>query len=168
MIEGMDTKATGFTSIGRNPLMKIYLFAFLSLAILLLLSGALIPLGCDYSSPVSLRNPVWYETGKGPHFVASGDLNHDSHLDLVVANCHSSDISVFLGAGDGTFTRQSRFRTHRGPTCLQVGRLDDDPHEDIVISCFIDDTVDILRGDGKGEFELESIETGKEPIPTRW
>src|SRR5204862_233093 len=52
--------------------------------------------------------PQSYPVGDLPSFVAIGDLNCDGKMDLVVANSipeygGSSDLSVLLGRGDGTF-----------------------------------------------------------------
>ena len=51
-----------------------------------------------------------YPTGAGPFEVTTGILNGDAHLDLVTANeantvpASPPSVSVYLGAGDGTFT----------------------------------------------------------------
>ena len=37
--------------------------------------------------------------------LASADLNHDGHLNVVTANVFSSDVSVLLRNGDGTFVQ---------------------------------------------------------------
>src|ERR1022692_2427685 len=40
---------------------------------------------------------------KDPTSIVTADFNRDGNLDLVTANWNSSDISVLLGNGDGTF-----------------------------------------------------------------
>ena len=35
--------------------------------------------------------------------IVVGDFNHDNKLDLAVANSSTSDVSILLGNGDGTF-----------------------------------------------------------------
>ncbi len=42
-------------------------------------------------------------TGVAPHSVFSADFNRDGHLDLAVSNRTDATVSIFLGAGDGTF-----------------------------------------------------------------
>jgi hypothetical protein len=44
-----------------------------------------------------------FSANDGPRSVASADFNGDTHADLAVANDSSNDVSVLLGAGDGTF-----------------------------------------------------------------
>lgn len=43
-----------------------------------------------------------YAAGDGPTGIAVADLNADAAPDIIVANWQSNDVSVFLGAGDGT------------------------------------------------------------------
>ncbi len=42
---------------------------------------------------------------KGPLAMVSGDFNGDGHADFAVVNASVREISIFLGAGDGTFTQ---------------------------------------------------------------
>ena len=44
-----------------------------------------------------------YGAESAPTSVAVGDFNGDGKLDLAVANYGSSNVSILLGNGDGTF-----------------------------------------------------------------
>ncbi len=48
--------------------------------------------------------------GTAPIDIVAGDFNGDGRLDLATGNLGSSDISVLLGQGDGTFETISRER----------------------------------------------------------
>src|SRR5689334_10769061 len=56
----------------------------------------------DRSVP-SFLGPVSYAAGVNPYAVATGYINNDARLDLVVANVGSNTVSVLLGNADGTF-----------------------------------------------------------------
>src|SRR6185369_1281023 len=47
--------------------------------------------------------PRSFAADKNPSSIAIGDLNGDGKLDLAVANSGSTNVSILLGNGDGTF-----------------------------------------------------------------
>ncbi|MGE3242498.1 MAG: FG-GAP repeat domain-containing protein, partial [Pirellulales bacterium] len=81
----------------------------------------------------------------------------DNFLDIVVVNTSSSDISVLLGNGDGTFQPQRRFDATAAPYAMAVGDLNNDLIPDVVV---IDSTSDptaqgaVLLSRGDGTFQL--------------
>lgn len=48
-----------------------------------------------------------FTAGAGPNDLAVGDLNGDQKLDVVVVNNGSSNVSILLGNGDGSFQAQA-------------------------------------------------------------
>jgi hypothetical protein len=54
----------------------------------------------------TFQAPKLYSGGsRGPHFIASGDLNLDGHLDIVsVPNEHVNYALVYLNNGSGVFS----------------------------------------------------------------
>jgi hypothetical protein len=50
----------------------------------------------------TFADPVAYEVGDAPWYVAIADVDADHHLDVIVEQ--NASISVFKGAGNGTFT----------------------------------------------------------------
>src|SRR5271154_254890 len=54
------------------------------------------------ASPVASDELV-IPVGKGPGAVILADVNHDGHLDILVANAESETLSVLLGDGKGHF-----------------------------------------------------------------
>src|SRR5262245_50006206 len=69
---------------------------------------------------------VNYGVGTGPRAVARADLNNDNHLDLVVANETTNNVSVLLGNGDGTFQSALPFAAGGGPRSIAIGLLNAD------------------------------------------
>jgi hypothetical protein len=92
--------------------------------------------------------PVSYATDKAPFDVAVGDFNNDGIPDLVTANFSSSDVSLLLGNGDGTFQAQKTFAVGLHPRRLAVGDFDGDGTLDIVTANQNDLTILFGKGDG--------------------
>ncbi len=88
--------------------------------------------------------------------VAVTDVNRDGIPDIIVTNDASSDVSVLLGNGDGTFQPQRRFDATPNPFAMAVGDLNGDHIPDLAV---IDDAgedrgkVAILLGRGDGTFQ---------------
>lgn len=80
------------------------------------------------------------------------DLNHDGHADLVTANQTSNDVSILIGAGNGTFTAGQRVAVGIGPTSIAVADLNGDGHADLVTANRTSNDVSILLGRGNGIF----------------
>ena len=97
-----------------------------------------------------------YSTGhrSSPTSIAVGDFNHDTKLDLVVANYGTGRIAMLLGHGDGTFAAQMThpLGSKSRPQFLTTGYIDSDEHLDIVIVDSENDYVHILPGSGNGSF----------------
>jgi hypothetical protein len=55
-----------------------------------------------------------YAAGDGPRSVALADFDRNGALDIVVANLGSKNISILLGAGDGTFAPPEHFAIGAG------------------------------------------------------
>ncbi|MHB8420205.1 MAG: FG-GAP repeat domain-containing protein [Myxococcales bacterium] len=95
--------------------------------------------------------------GPGPAALAAADLNGDGVVDLVVADQGRSsagvgEVSVFLGAGAGTFQPPAAVPVGLGPLALAVADLDGDGVLDLAAACVRDQTVTVLLGLGDGGF----------------
>ena len=75
-----------------------------------------------------------------------GDLDGDGAPDLAVANQSSDDVSVLLGAGDGTFAAEQRFGAGDGPFSVSIGDLDGDGVPDLAVANAFSDDVSVLLG----------------------
>jgi hypothetical protein len=92
--------------------------------------------------------------GKLPIAIAFGDLNIDSHPDLVVVNQTDNTISVLLGNGDGTFTAalNSPLGTGQAPTSITISDLNADGNPDIAVTDPQTNSVSVFLGLGHGLF----------------
>ncbi|CAF3218384.1 unnamed protein product, partial [Rotaria socialis] len=75
-----------------------------------------------------------FSTGGEPLFVAVGDFNKDTRLDIVVTNSNDNSVSVLLGYGNGYFQNQMTFSTGSLPESVAVGNFDNDTRLDIVVA----------------------------------
>ena len=97
--------------------------------------------------------PVAYAAGTTPTAVVTADFNRDGRLDLAVSNFNSSDVSILLANGDGTFQAARSYGTYYSPYSLAVGDFNGDGKLDLVAS-----GVDLVaaglhgRGGGGAEF----------------
>jgi FG-GAP-like repeat/FG-GAP repeat len=114
--------------------------------------------GCSWPS---FSAPTSFGTGQDSRFVAAGDFNNDGKQDLVVANREyfSSDVSLLLGDGTGSFGTAKHFPVGREPVYVVVGDFNGDQNLDFATAnSYVDrahpmlGTVSVRLGDGKGDF----------------
>ena len=95
---------------------------------------------------------------------ATGDLNGDGKLDVVLAsqcapnNCSNGIVTVLLGNGDGTYQTPVTYVAGQGTQSVALGDVNGDGKLDIlaVSSCNSDcssGVVDVLLGNGDGTFQ---------------
>jgi len=99
---------------------------------------------------------VNYATDDGPSFVAVGDFNRDGKPDLAVSNVVSAlpsgTVSIFLGAGDGTFNAAVNYSAGNHPFCVAIGDFNRDGKPDLAVTNSSSDNVSVLLGNGDGTF----------------
>ncbi|HVS73807.1 MAG TPA: FG-GAP-like repeat-containing protein [Candidatus Acidoferrales bacterium] len=101
--------------------------------------GSPIVPGSDQTAPIS---------------IATGDLNRDGIVDLLVVNQGSNNVTLLLGKGDGTFTAApaSPVATGNRPSGIVVADFNGDNNLDFAVTNFDDNTVSIFLSDGSGGF----------------
>ena len=90
----------------------------------------------------TLAAAVDYTTGGGgkggtsPDSLALGDVNGDSHTDIVAGNSGEASIDVLLGNGDGTFQANVTYATGSDtkPDSVALGHMDGDNTLDVVFA----------------------------------
>jgi YD repeat-containing protein len=110
-------------------------------------------------------------TGEAPGSVAIIDLNGDGKMDLVTANeGTTSDISVILAGGNGTFLPAQSYPAgdggwFNGPQSIATGDLNGDGRIDLLTANPASDSLSIFFGNGDGTFQNQQrFEVGDNPL----
>jgi hypothetical protein len=102
-------------------------------------------------------SPVALGASKVPVAIASGVFSESSgHIDLVVVNKDSGDLTILQGDGKGGFQQAtgSPIAVGPSPAAIATGAFNTkkDGHLDLAIANSQDNTITILLGDGRGNF----------------
>src|SRR5262245_28667141 len=89
-----------------------------------------------------------FSTGSSARSIALGDLNNDSHLDVVTGDLTVSKVSVLLGTGTGGFGPHVEYSLTSGPNDVEVADMNEDGKPDVVAAT--GSGVSVLVGDGAG------------------
>ena len=122
---------------------------------LLLLIGLIGLIGGAPVFAQSFASPTSYAVGSNPYDGALGDFNGDGKPDLAVANNSTSNISVLLGNGDGTFGSKTDYDVGQPDYGVVITDLNSDGKLDIVAetSFSLTEGVSVLLGNGDGTFQ---------------
>jgi hypothetical protein len=93
------------------------------------------------------------QAGLRPWDIASGDLNGDGRLDVVVANYDADTVSVLLGKGDGSFAAAVDYPVGVHPHGVAVGNFNGDGKPDVVVADWGEATVSVLINKGDGSLK---------------
>ncbi len=97
-----------------------------------------------------------FATGTGfsnqPVGLSIADVDQDSTLDLLIANNLTSQVSVLIGAGDGSFGAPQEFTAGKLAMAVGVADFDEDGALDLAVPNQTADAVTILFGAGDGSF----------------
>jgi hypothetical protein len=132
-------------------------------------SGTSIP-GAAGSLSAADLGISFISTGNNPDYVATADLNGDGFQDVIVANFTDGTISVFLGAGDGTFDIPTTIAVGAGPVWIVTGNFhqssttDPSTNVDIIVANQKTNSLSVLLGNGNGTFQAPTtVVTGSMP-----
>ena len=96
------------------------------------------------------RTPLNYldTLGSNAQSIVVADFNQDNHVDVVVANHDTNDISILIGYGNGSFTRPTRYSTgiDSGPLSMTTGDFTNTNQSDIAVVNSVTNKVFILIG----------------------
>jgi FG-GAP-like repeat/Abnormal spindle-like microcephaly-assoc'd, ASPM-SPD-2-Hydin/HYDIN/CFA65/VesB-like, Ig-like domain len=100
-----------------------------------------------------------------PTSIAVGDFNHDGNLDIAVASVqHTSQVSILLGNGDGTFKSPVNYECGPQPDSIAVADFNQDGKLDLVVTdSGSSENVGILLGNGDGTFRAPRFFSAPNP-----
>ena len=107
--------------------------------------------GSLHAQSVSFVAPKSFSAGENPVSTAVGDFNRDGNRDLAVANAGSSNVSVLLGNGDGTFQPAVNYPVPGSPDGVVVSYFNGDSIQDLAVG--ENSSVSLLLGNGNGTFQ---------------
>lgn len=108
-------------------------------------------LNADYTATTTPFEPM--PVGKEPWSSTTADFNADGIADLAAANFESSDVTIYLGQGDGTFAQPMQFVCGPGANDLVASDFNGDGKLDLATANMNSSTVSILIGNGDGTFQ---------------
>jgi hypothetical protein len=88
--------------------------------------------------------------GSGEYSLGAGDMNNDGIFDLVVGTMFDQSVHVWLGNGDGTFTRSSSRPVGGATWMIALGDLNGDRNLDVASGNGNSGNGSVLLGNGDG------------------
>lgn len=84
--------------------------------------------------------------------LVTGDLNGDTHLDVVISKYGWAEVIRLLGNGDGTFGPSLAFPLREPASAIALADLDLDGELDLIVTKYNTDSLTVLLGLGNGNF----------------
>jgi len=106
--------------------------------------------GSGGSGDGTFQPAIHIPCGVIPYDLATGDFNHDGHLDLAVSNSSDGGVHVLLGSGAGTFPASNAYLAGHNCSGVAVADFDGDGIADLAISEAVSNSLLLLKGQGSG------------------
>jgi hypothetical protein len=105
------------------------------------------------------------QVANNPGNVTLGRLRSNGPLDIVMSDYGTSNVTVLLGNGDGTFGAPIHVNAGAGKNPVAIADFNNDGTPDILVADQSNDTVNLLAGNGNGTFQAPvQLATGATPF----
>jgi hypothetical protein len=94
--------------------------------------------------------------GDTPYGAYGGDIDNDDDLDICTTNENTSDVSVFLNDGTGTFGAPTSEAVGWHCSPCDAADFNFDGHVDLAVANIFHDDVSVLLGNGDGTFQPQA------------
>ncbi|MCG9898535.1 MAG: FG-GAP-like repeat-containing protein, partial [Hydrotalea sp.] len=97
---------------------------------------------------ISFATKLDFSTGGQPQFIAIGDFNGDSYLDIATANSQTNNVSILRNnstTGNISFAPKVDFATGNNPIGIAIGDLNEDGNQDLVVANLNQNNFSYLR-----------------------
>ena len=101
---------------------------------------------------ISFSGGSTYSTGTYPNVVVSADFNGDGYKDLATNNSSSSNISVFINNGNGTFGTGVNYSVSSTNYSIDTGYFNNDSYPDLVVPEYGSGRMYVFINNGNGTF----------------
>jgi len=108
---------------------------------------------------------VDFPSANGPaFFVATDDVNGDTHPDVAIASYYNNTASIFLNNGLGSFTPETTYPSAAGPHYVVLKDLNGDSRPEMIVANAIANSISVFLNNGTGSFSSPAIyATGNYP-----
>ena len=104
----------------------------------------------------STKQPINTSTGTNPYVIASGDLDGDTYIDIVIGTYAGNTIEWYKNDGSGSFTLQTLISsTITGISSVAIADLNGDTYNDILAASYPDDKLVWYANNTTGGFGAE-------------
>jgi hypothetical protein len=104
-----------------------------------------------------LQARSFLSAGDNPISVTAGDVNADTHMDLVTANFSGNAVGVLLGDGSGGFGGPTSYAAGGYPYSIVLADFTHDGNLDVATANFYSNQVAVLHGSSTGGFSTPAL-----------
>jgi Ca2+-binding RTX toxin-like protein/protocatechuate 3,4-dioxygenase beta subunit len=121
--------------------------------------------GFTQTSPITSFEGTQYRAGNVPLAIASGDIDGDGAVDLVMSDAQANELIVLPNLGDGFYGAPRTIALETAASDVELADLDGDGDMDLLVTYFSAGRLVVFPNQGDGSFgSASSYAVGESPI----